>query len=332
MPEFNEQQYVTGRQQPSIQDIISPLVKHRAKIVLFSFFTACLTLGLNLLLPVYYKSTATLLPETEKGKLSALEQFADVAQLAGVKMPGSEVSRLYPIIVSSETILRSVIERKYRTEQFPDSVNLIAYFELNEDTPAEDMYEALKEMEQLMSTAFESKTGLVEISVEMREPQLAADVLNAIVGELDGFMRLKKVTSASEQRKWVEVRLGQVREELREAEEKLKFFREKNRRVIDSPELLLDQERLLRNVQVKSAIFIELTKQSELAKIEEVKNITVVNVLDPGRPSVKKERPRRVINTVAVFIVSLLLLSLWHIIRSMYGERIRAVFAKAQRV
>ncbi len=330
MPDFLEQPDAIKPDQPSIQDVVNPLAKNRRKILLFSIISASIALGLNFLLPVYYKSTATLLPETEKGKLSALEQFADVAQLAGVKMPGSEVSRLYPIIVSSETVLRSVIERKYHTSRFPDSVNLIRYFELEEDTPEEDMYEALKKMERLMSTAFESKTGLVEINVEMREPQLAADVLNAIIAELDRFMRLKKVTSASEQRRWVEVRLGQVREELREAEEKLKLFREKNRRVIDSPELLLDQERLLRNVQVKSTIFVELTKQAELAKIEEIKNITVVNVLDPGRPSVKKERPRRLVNTTAVFIASFFLLSLWFIVLSMYGDRVRAVLAHSR--
>lgn len=312
--------------QHSFQEVVTPVVQHWRRILMAALIAAVVTLAVNFLLPVYYKSTATLLPETEKGKLSALEQFADVAQLAGVKMPGSEVSRLYPVIVSSETVLRSIIEKKYKTNRFADSVNLIQYFELDEDTPDENMYEALKKLEKLLSTSFESKTGIVEISVEMPEPQLAADVLNAVIGELDKFMRLKKVTSATEQRKWVEVRLKQVQEELRDAEEKLKNFREKNRRVMDSPELVLEQERLLRNVQIKSTVCIELTKQSELAKIEEVKNITVVNVLDPGRPPVKKERPKRVLNTVMVCLLVFFISSLFFIIRSLYGETIRKSF------
>ncbi len=312
--------------QHSFQEVVTPVVQHWRYILIAALIAAVITLAVNVLLPVYYKSTATLLPETEKGKLSALEQFADVAQLAGVKMPGSEVSRLYPVIVSSETVLRSIIEKKYKTNRFADSVNLIQFFEFDEDTPDENMYEALKKLEKLLSTSFESKTGIVEIGVEMPEPQLAADVVNAIIGELDKFMRLKKVTSATEQRKWVEVRLKQVQEELRDAEEKLKNFREKNRRVMDSPELLLEQERLLRNVQVKSTVFIELTKQSELAKIEEVKNITVVNVLDPGRPPVKKERPKRVLNTVIIFLLVFFLSSLYFIIRSLYEETIRKSF------
>lgn len=318
--------------QHSFQEVITPVVQNWRRIFFTSLIVAAVTLGLNFILPVYFKSTATLLPETEKSKLSALDQFADVAQLAGVKMPGSEVSRLYPIIVSSETVLRSIIEKKYKTHRFTDSVDLVQYFELDEDTPEENMYEALKKLEKLMSTSFESKTGLVEISMEMKEPQLAADVLNAVIDELDKFMRLKKVTSATEQRKWVEVRLRQVQEELRDAEERLKNFREKNRRIMDSPELLLEQERLLRNVQVRSTVFIELTKQSELAKIEEVKNITVVNVLDPGRPPVKKERPKRLVNTMIVSLIVFLLMSLYFIVRSLYGKTIRKSLELPQRV
>lgn len=55
------------------------------------------------------------------------------------------------------------------------------------------------------------------------------------------------------------------------------------------------QERLSRDVQVNSAIFVELKKQYELAKLDEVKNITIVNILDPARAPVRKERPTRLI-------------------------------------
>ena len=53
---------------------------------------------------------------------------------------------------------------------------------------------------------------------------------------------------------------------------------------------------------VKSTIAIELKKQYELAKIEEIKNISIVNVLDPARPPVKKERPKRATNAALAFL------------------------------
>jgi uncharacterized protein involved in exopolysaccharide biosynthesis len=104
----------------------------------------------------------------------------------------------------------------------------------------------------------------------------------------------------------VETRVRDVRAELRTAEEDLKAFREKNRRLLDSPQLLMEQERYVREVQVKSTILVELIKQFELAKIEEIRNIAMVNVLDMARPPVHRERPRRLMNTLLAFFGTLL--------------------------
>jgi uncharacterized protein involved in exopolysaccharide biosynthesis len=158
----------------------------------------------------------------------------------------------------------------------------------------------------------------------MPEPRLAADVLNAAISELDLFIREKKSTGATEQRKWIESRLVQVNVELRTAEEALKNFREKNRRVMDSPQLLLEQDRLSREVTVKGSIDVELRKQAELAKIDEIKQVTTINVLDDGREPIRKERPKRATNAFVAFMLALVGTSGYFAVRSIYGAQIRA--------
>ena len=315
----------------SLDGVVTPIWTGRKRIIQVAAGLGLLTLAINFLLPVYYKSTATLLPETDKGKLPSLSQFAGIAQLAGVNISGSEVSRLYPTILTSDAILGSVIALKYKTQAFPDSVNLVQYFDPDEDTEAENFETAVRDLRELTTVTYESKTGFVTITLEMTEPELAADVVNAMVDQLDQFMRLKKITSASEQRKWIETRLREVVLELRVAEDSLKVFREKNRRVVDSPRLVLEQERLVRDVQVKSTIFVELKKQAELAKIEEIKNISIVNVLDRGRVPVKKSRPNRLVNTAIVFFLALFGTSGLYAAESVYGEKVRGSLASLRR-
>jgi tyrosine-protein kinase Etk/Wzc len=312
----------------SMKDIVRPIWQKRKSIILVSLATGLVAYLVNFfLLPVYYKSSATLLPETEKSKLAALGGFADVAQkLLGDNIPGSEIARLYPTVVSSETILRSVIQRKYATKAFRDSVDLLTYFELTDEDPDANMYDALKHLRSLLTATTEPKTGIVTVTLEMEEQKLAADVLNTIVSELDNFMRLKKLTTATEQVKWIDVRLKEVQVELKNAEETLKNFREKNRRIADSPDLILQQDRLVRDVSVKSTIFIELKKQFELAKLEEIKNITIVNVLDPGRPPVKKERPKRIMNSLLFMMASLIVCAGYFVIKANYSAAIVAGF------
>jgi uncharacterized protein involved in exopolysaccharide biosynthesis len=312
----------------SLQEILVPLWKERKRILTVSLLVSLLTLGVNFLLPKYYKSTASLLPETQKDKLSALGQFADIASLAGVNIPGSEIARLYPTIITSETILRTVVSKKYKTLVFADSVNLIEYFEYTDYGPDEAMARTLEKLRALLIAVHENKTSTVSLSLEMPEPELAAAVLNTVIEELDSFMRNKRVTSASEQVKWIDMRLKEVERELRHAEDRLKEFRERNRRVADSPELLMQQDRLLRDVQVQSTVFVELTKQHELAKLEEIKNLTIVNVLDPARAPVRKERPKRVTNAAMAFLGMLLAVASVTVVKSLWGARMRTFLTR----
>lgn len=306
-----------------LDQVVAAVWSERKRIAVISLSAAVLALAISFLIPVYYKSQTVLLPETDKGKLGSLSSIASLASLAGVNVPGgADISRLYPSILTSETVLRGVIEKEYATEKFSKPVNLITYLDLNEDTPQENFDKALKNLRDLMTATLENKSSIVTATVEMREPQLAADVLNAVVAETDKFMRLKKMSNASEQRKWVEERLQQVEVELRNAEEALKNFRERNRRIGDSPQLLLEQERYLRDLQVKTTMVIELKKQAELAKIDEIKNITIVNVLDEARAPVKKERPKRAIITIGAFMLAFFSASAWTVVKKVYPQHL----------
>ncbi len=160
-------------------------------------------------------------------------------------------------------------------------------------------------MRDELDVSLETKTNVLTISLLTKEPQLSADILNTIAHELDMFMRTKRTTNASEQRKWIEGRLREVKADLENSENALRDFREKNRRVTDSPQLLLEQERFLREVQINATLFAELKKQYEIAKIEEIKNIPIVNVMDAGRPAAKKEKPKRGIIMLSSFFLSL---------------------------
>jgi uncharacterized protein involved in exopolysaccharide biosynthesis len=277
----------------------------------------------SLIAPEYFRSTATLLPEMEKSKLAALGNLSDLASLAGVSTGEVSLTKLYPTIIKSESVLRNVIYAQYHTNKFKDPVNLIQFWGIKGKTP-EDAYEAaLKDLSNELDVSMDLKTGVVSLSIETREPQLSADILNNTTSELDKFMRTKRTTNASEERKWIEGRLVEVKGDLEKSERVLKEFRENNRRVIDSPQLLMEQDRLIREVQINSTLYVELKKQYELAKIEEIKNIPIINVMDPARPATRKDRPHRTSIVLTLFSLSFLGSALYVISLSRYHEQLR---------
>ena len=175
----------------------------------------------------------------------------------------------------------------------------------------------------------DAKTGVITISISTPEPQLAADILNEVSSELDKFIRNKRTTSASNQRKFVEDRLAEVKEDLTKAENRLKEFREKNRQVL-SPQILLEQERLIRDVQINASIYTELRKQYEIVKIEEVKNIPVINVLDAARAPARKDKPKRATIVLSVFLLSFFGTLGYFILLYQYEVQILSILSKLQ--
>lgn len=319
-PEKSENSFQSNAEK--VVEIISTLWSSRKLIVSIVGGASILAIVICLFLPKYYKSTTTILPETEKSKLGSLGGLSDLASLAGVNAGEGSLVKLYPTIIKSEAVLRNVLYARYRSAAFKDSVNLLEYWEIEASTP-ELAYElALKALQDDLEVSMEVKTNVVTMSTETKEPQLSADIINKVTSELDQFIRTKRRTNASEQRKWIEVRLLEVKRDLEKSENALREFREKNRRVIDSPQLLLEQERLIRDVQINTALYVELKKQYELIKIEEIKNIPIINVMDPGRAAARKERPKRIAIVFSTFLFSLIASLGYVIVSNNYRQQI----------
>ncbi len=81
----------------------------------------------------FFESTVTILPEYGSKSSSMLSQLSGLASIAGVKVGESAPTEIYQTLISSETVLQNIIYGKYLTEEFSDSVNLIKYFELDEN-------------------------------------------------------------------------------------------------------------------------------------------------------------------------------------------------------
>lgn len=331
MTENQDIQALAEDQESSIDwvELISVLWGSRK---LIATVTAIATVGaviISLLLPEYYKSTATLLPETEKSKLAALGGLSDLAALAGVSVGGEgSLAKLYPTIIKSEAVLRNVIYAEYQTKKFKEPVNLIRFWEIEGETPEQDYETALKALQEQLTVSLDNKTSVVAVSIETREPQLSADIVNKVLAELDEFIRTKRTTSATEQRKWIEDRLEQVKTDLEKSENRLKEFREKNRRIGDSPQLLLEQGRLMREVEINSTLYTELKKQHEIAKIEEIKNVPVISVMDTARAATKKERPKRATTVVVTMLLALAGVMGYTLVNQRYGVVVREAVQK----
>lgn len=305
-----------------LKPYFSRLWLNRKKIIYINIIVLVLTLlYLIFMTKPYFQSTVTILPEYGS-KSNMLSQLSGLASLAGVKVGDSAPTELYQNIITSETVLQEVVYSKYKTNEYPDSVNLIKYFEIKVDDNNPELkkrkeflllYESL--LQNRIATNVDRMTKILNVTVSMPEAQLSADVANNLVKALDLYIRTQRKSYATEQSFYIEKRTQQVKDSLSFAEDKLKSFREQNRITSQSPNLLLEQGRLLRNIEILQTVYIELTKQLEIAKIDQIKDAPVLNVKEFAKSPVKKAGPRRASTLVTFMFLSLLISSVYFLFK-----------------
>ena len=261
----------------------------------------------------YYESTVTILPEYGS-KSSMLSQLSGLASIAGVNVGEAAPTEIYQNIITSESVIAPVIYAEYKTEEFPDSVNLVQYFEVesSDKDPAiqkrENFLKLYKKLtESKISANVDRMTKILTVTVTMPEAQLSADVANNLVRSLDRYIRTQRKSNATEQSFYLEKRTQQIKDSLNIAENMLRNFREDNRITSQSPNLLLEQSRLMRNVEILQTVYVELTKQLEIAKIDEIKDAPVLNVKEFAKSPVKKAGPRRAVWLIVIMFFSVLI-------------------------
>ena len=117
----------------------------------------------------------------------------------------------------------------------------------------------------------------------------------------------------SKKKYFIKNRLDDIKAGLRSSEEQLKNFRINNRSISSSPGLLLEQSRLIREVEVQTQVYITLKQEFEMVKIEEIDISTIVQVLDPPETPLNKFKPNST-KTKLVFILMGMFLSFAYLI------------------
>ena len=142
--------------------------------------TAAVTAVVNLVLPLRWRATASLLPVTGGGGPSlppALAQaLGGLSSLAPLK--GTEATDRFVTILQSRTVAEGVI----------------ADCDLLPALACTDLREAVRNVQQKVLSVETTARGAIEVSAEWRDPEGAARIANAAVARLERFLHEHDLT------------------------------------------------------------------------------------------------------------------------------------------
>jgi len=268
------------------------------------------TAVVSLLVPPTYTATAAFVPQASSGAGARVPAgLAGLAGQLGISFGGeaSQSPEFYSEVLKSRELLERVLTTRFADPQSarnpPDSAPLYRLLEVDGRDLGDSLYRARRKLEDQIDVLVQRLTGIVRLDVQSRDPVLAASVANTFVGYLNDFNAQTRKSQARERRKFVEAQLPHAEQDLRQAEETLKIFYERNRSWRQSPQLVVEEDRLRRQVQIRQEVYLTLTREFETARIEEVNDTPVITVIDRAVPPKVRSKPRRTLLTAIAFIL-----------------------------
>tara|TARA_B100001564_G_scaffold329000_1_gene313136 strand:- start:681 stop:1940 length:1260 start_codon:yes stop_codon:yes gene_type:complete len=261
-----------------------------------------------------YISEAKILPISSESSVSGVMGLASEfgLNLGASETTGLSESKMVPYLIRSRRMARNLLDNKFSTDVMGENKKLIAIIFSDSITQKFSENKISKAINKL-SRMIKIKGGdfgdpLISLSIKSSEPKLSAQICDSLIWNLGKLMNEYKLKRIVEKKSFIETRLLEVNLKLKKAEDDLRDFRSQNRSIYSSPALMLEQSRLVRDLEMYTQLHLTLVTQSEMIKIEEIGKTDMLQVLDPPEVPIKRTSP--VVNTyILVRVITGLLIS-----------------------
>lgn len=357
---------VEAEEEINLLELLRVVVRNLPLIAKITATAALLSVVYSLTLTNVYTAKATLLPPQKDSGGGAAALLASMGGgLAGLAGGLGGSADLYLGILKSRTVTDSVIKR----------------LDLNTELESKNADDTRRKLQGLVK--FQAgKDGIITITADYKDPAKAALFANTFIDELQKKSLQLNLTKASTERSFLEKRLVVVKQDLKNAEEDMKIFQEKNKTIKadsqaaaaiegiarlraemvskevqlaalrnsmtdensevktllagisklrsqlnamsgsgggggvipsvgNAPAIGVEYIRRLRELKTQEALYEQLTKQFELAKINEARDSSSIQVLDEAVAPLRKSKPKRslivILTTVTAFFCSVFL-------------------------
>ena len=164
-------------------------------------------------------------------------------------------------------------------------------------------FKAKEKLKEMLKYSEDRKTGLHSISIVIKKyPDLAIQILEKTYASIVLYSNEVTNTKAKEKKEFIESRILALKSDLLQSEEKLVEFIANNRSFTQSPVLVLQKERLERDIALQSQLFIRLSDELELAKIDEKDNTSSIFLLQEPHVLARKSGGNALMNLIRAAI------------------------------
>jgi uncharacterized protein involved in exopolysaccharide biosynthesis len=303
-------------------DLAGFVWRNRRAAVIVVVAAAVGSAAVSMILPHRYRTVASFV--ADQGTSTALSpSLLGLAGSLGVSLGGGTTAspQFYAAVAQSDRILEAVVAYAGYPLRGGGTGRLADAFGIRHERPEVEEARTIKRLRRQSAVAAEPRTGIVQIAVTAPTAALASAIGQRYLSAIDSFNVHLRTSRGAAEESFVERRLSQAGDSLREAEQELARFQMANR-VASTPELRLELGRLERAVELRQSVYVTLAQGYEQAKITARRDVPAITTIERAEPPLERAFPKRkiiVAGAVALSAVATVLaLVALHMLRPVY--------------
>ena len=279
--------------------------RHPGVFVWIPGIAAAAIVAIALTLPRTYTSSAMFIPQG--GNLLKGGALGGLAAQLGVSVPASDPTDspdFYAKMVASPDMLLRMVQDTITVHANGRSriITLVDFLDVSGDTPAERADKAVRKLDKQVDVNRDLKTGIITVSVHLKNASVAMQVAQRLVDHMDQFNQSLRQSKAAGELQFAKERFRELQAELDKAQEAVAAFNVANRSYTSSPVLMVREQQLEQTVGLRQQMYTAFAQLYEQDRLDAARNTPVV--LEVSRPQLAVRADSR--HLVAKIILGML--------------------------
>ncbi|MDR8393500.1 Wzz/FepE/Etk N-terminal domain-containing protein [Aliifodinibius sp. S!AR15-10] len=180
-----------------------------------------------------------------------------------------------------------------------------------------DQMEVIENMQERVTVSLNEESGVINLNVEMPDPNAAAQVGKTSIVLLKEYMTNYRTRKAQEDLEHARQQLEEVRQRFEEAQTQLAEFRDSNVNLATAQAQTREQ-RLQSEYDIAFNVYNSLAQRVEQAKLKVQEQTPVVSILQPVQVPIEKSSPQRLYLILSLFFIGSITSVTYIVIKSIY--------------
>jgi uncharacterized protein involved in exopolysaccharide biosynthesis len=269
-------------------------LEERTVVILTLLVTVAIVTIITLLQPITYTARAAFRPTISRIQVPDANPLEGLSGVTG-GTPTVPAIDYFVDLIESRGVLK------------PVATALLGQLQPGKPADAATTEKAIVQLSDAITVSSDPRTGIVRLFVRTPSAALSRTVADHVVAGMDSLLERMRISQAESEQRFLDARHAELLAALNQSEAALQSFEERNRGNVTAASLMMEENRLQRDLGLRQNQFTQLERTRFTSRLDAVRSTPFIGMVEPSEVSGIPDSRRLGTNVAFAAVLGLLL-------------------------